>query len=206
MHKIFIKVEGIERRRKSPALLHLVAGFFLLLNAGNLFQLLEYRSFLLVFPAYAVGFASLAYGLLRKKFDPRRRRNAWLRGLQAGAFLFLAFFMMPHTGGFPIISLLVWGGLSLFLLLAERNLFQEPFLGFSPQGVLLPGFFSGQQVAWEEIENIVLRPDYVTVYFHENRYRQYEVLREFSPEVAQQVQALQQNRAAQSESSVRPGQ
>ena len=52
MFKIAVKMEGLERRKKSMGIMHLITGFFLILNAGEYYRHLHLRSFWLVLTVY----------------------------------------------------------------------------------------------------------------------------------------------------------
>jgi hypothetical protein len=41
---------------------------------------------------------------------------------------------------------------------------------------MIPGYFSSKTVPWSAISDIVIRPDFVTIYYPGNKFVQYEVL------------------------------
>ncbi|MDQ3682909.1 MAG: hypothetical protein M3352_07535, partial [Bacteroidota bacterium] len=70
MYKIPVKIEGIERRKRSTGLLHAIAGLFLVSNASTYFKHLNYSDFIFVLPFFIVWVASLVYGFFRLRIDP----------------------------------------------------------------------------------------------------------------------------------------
>lgn len=180
MHRIAIKIEGIEKRKKSTGLLHIVAGLFLLVNAAGYCQQLQYQNFLSVFPFFAVAIISLIYGLVRTRIDPNARFNHWVRMLQFLAFSILGILMLQLKTNLSSSILLVWAVICILLLFTERKVFHDAFLLFSQNTLTIPGYFSNKVIPWTEIENIIVRPDYVTLYYPENRYMQYELLTDIS--------------------------
>jgi hypothetical protein len=180
MYSITIKTEGIERRRKSIGILHIIAGFFLLLNAGEYSRQMNYQTFWPVLPFYFTALVSLGYGVFRKRLDPAARFNHWVRMLQVLVFISLAVLMMNKTTEFRILSLFLWAAVCMMLLFSERKAFHHSSLFFGKDQISIPGHFSDKIVLWEEVEEVVLRPDYVTICFPENKYSQYEVLNEVS--------------------------
>ncbi|MBA2745280.1 MAG: hypothetical protein H0U44_03545, partial [Flavisolibacter sp.] len=79
MYSVTVKIEGIDRRRKSSGLLHIVIGFFLLAKGADYYKYLDYGFFLPVLPFFIVALFSLIYGFMRRRIDMTARWNYWLR-------------------------------------------------------------------------------------------------------------------------------
>ena len=180
MHLIAIKIDGIERRKKSTGLFHVVAGLFLLANIAEYYKQLNYQNFFSVLPMYLVAVASLLYGLFRNKMDPKVKFNHWMRMLQFLIFSVLGILMLKTKMDFRNISLFLWAVICILLLFTERKIFHDAFLNLSKNNITIPGYFSNKVLPWSVIENVIVRQDYVTIYIPRNRYIQYEVLSELS--------------------------
>ena len=180
MHLIAIKIDGIERRKKSTGLFHVVAGLFLLANIAEYYKQLNYQNFFSVLPMYLVAVASLLYGLFRNKMDPKAKFNHWMRMLQFLIFSLLGILMLKTKMDFRNISLFLWAVICILLLFTERKIFHDAFLNLSKNNITIPGYFSNKVLPWSVIENVIVRQDYVTIYIPRNRYIQYEVLSELS--------------------------
>lgn len=180
MYHIPVKIEGIERRRKSTGLLHIVAGLFLITSTSTYFKLLQYENFLAVFPLYIIAAASVIYGLLRTKIDPKARYNHWLRIVQCLAFAVLSILLLQAEIEFRNFVLLAWAAICILLLFSERKVFHDAFLSFEKKGMSLPGYFANWTLSWNTLQNVVVRNDYVTIFLTEDKYRQLEVLAELS--------------------------
>jgi hypothetical protein len=178
MHRIAIKIDGIERRKKSTGLFHIVAGLFLLANTAEYYKESGFKNFFSVFPMLLVGLVSLIYGLFRKKLDPAASFNHWIRVSQFLMFSILGVLMLQSKIEFRNISLLLWAAICIMLLFTERKIFHDAFLLFSKNNITIPGYFSNKVIPWSVIENIVVRQDFVTIYYPGNRYMQYEMLTE----------------------------
>lgn len=178
MHRIAIKIDGIERRKKSTGLFHVVAGLFLLANTAEYYKESGFKNFFSVLPIFLVGVASLIYGLFRKKLDPYARFNHWIRVSQFLMFSILAVVMLQGKLEFRNIILLFWAAICIMLLFTERKIFHDAFLLFGKNNITIPGYFSNKVIPWSVIENIVVRQDFVTIYYPNNRYMQYEMLTE----------------------------
>src|SRR5215204_3561142 len=116
MHRIAIKIEGIERRKRSTGLFHIVAGLFLVANAAQFFKESNFRNIFSVFPIFLVGAGSLVYGLFRKKVDPNANFNHWIRVSQFLMFSILGVLMLQSKIEFRNISLLLWAAICIMLL------------------------------------------------------------------------------------------
>ena len=108
MLNIPVKIEGIERRKRSTGLLHVVAGFFLIANAGTYNQLTHYEHLLVVVPVYLVALISLIYGFMRKRIDPNARYNHWVRLTQFLVFAVLGVLIINTGKTVTVLSLFLW--------------------------------------------------------------------------------------------------
>lgn len=176
MYSIPIRIEGIEKRKRGTGLLHVAAAFFLIANAGAYYKQLEYQNFLPVLPVYIVALISLVYGLFRKKIDPPAQYNHWVRMLQFLMFSVLAVFMLKTKMDIRTFTLFLWAVICIPLLFTERKVFHDASLSFSNNNITIPGYFSNKVLPWSVIDNVVIRTDFVTIYYPNNKYVQYEVL------------------------------
>ncbi len=176
MHSILIKREGIERRKRSTGLLHILAGLFLMVNAIAYFEQLGYKRLLPVLPFFLVAMLSLIYGLFRNKIDPAAQYNHWVRMLQFLMFSLLGIFMLKSKMEFKNLSLFIWAVICIPLLFTERKIFHDAALTFNQNNIMIPGYFSNKVVPWSSISNVIIRADFVTIHYPDNKYVQYEVL------------------------------
>ncbi len=176
MYNIPIKIEGIERRKRGTGLLHVAAALFLIANAGAYYKQLGYQNFLAVLPIYIVALISLLYGLFRKKIDAAARYNHWVRMLQFLMFSVLAVFMLKTKMDLRTFTVFLWAVICIPLLFTERKVFHDASLSFGNNNITIPGYFSTKTVPWSVIDSVVVRNDFVTIYYPNNKYSQYEVL------------------------------
>jgi hypothetical protein len=101
MYSITVKIEGIESRRRSAGLLHIVIGFFLIAKGADYYKYIGYKNFLPALPILLVASFSLFYGFFRTKLDETGRFNQWLRWIQVVTFAVLGILLI-NTGG-PLI-------------------------------------------------------------------------------------------------------
>jgi hypothetical protein len=176
MHKLAVKIDGIERRKSSTGLLHIIAGFFLFMNGVTYWRHINYEHIGLAMPFFLVAVASLLYGFFRKRFDPGAQFNHWIRLLQFLAFsaLFVAFLSFSNTP--QIIGLLLWAIITLFLMFTERKVFHDAFLQVKADGIHVPGYLKTNVIPWELIESFIVRTDFVTILRRDKKYVQLEIL------------------------------
>lgn len=180
MHRIAIKIDGIERRKKSTGLFHIVAGLFLLVNAAGYFKESQYENFLTLLPVFLVGTGSVIYGLFRNRIDPKANFNHLVRAAQFLMFFILGVLLLKSKVEFQNLILLLWAVICIMLLFTERKIFHDAFLFFNNNSITIPGYFSNKVIPWTVIENIVVRQDFVTIYYPNNRFIQYETLSEIN--------------------------
>lgn len=176
MHKLAVKIEGIERRKSSTGLLHIIAGFFLFMNGVTYLRQMNFEKIGLVLPFFLVATSSLLYGFFRKRFDPGAQLNHWIRLLQFLAFttLFIVFLGFSQTP--QIIGLLLWAIITLFLMFTERKVFHDAYLQVKTDGIHVPGYLRTNVIPWGLIESFIVRTDYVTILRRDQKYVQLEVL------------------------------
>ncbi len=86
MYTVAVKIEGLEKRRRSTALVHIIVGFFLLIKCIDLYKYLDEKSITPLLPFAFVGILSLIYGFFRKRIDISAKHNIALRFLQTVSF------------------------------------------------------------------------------------------------------------------------
>lgn len=176
MFDIPVKVEGIEKRRRSVGLFHILTGLFLSANASLLYKHLNYTSLWMLLPIYAVSLASIFYGLFRKRLDVANKYNRWLRVIQLLIFLVLASNELRSGSSIRSISLFLWAGISLALLITERLLFNYPSIKLSTDGISTPGSITMRKIGWNDLESVVVRQDFITLnYNNKKEYLQFEI-------------------------------
>jgi hypothetical protein len=176
MHNIPVKIEGIERRKRSTGLLHIVAGFFLIANAGTYNELMNYEQIGLVLPIYAIALVSIIYGFMRKKLDPKAIYNHWVRMVEFLVFAVLGVIMISWGKTITSLTLFMWAVITILLLFTERKVFHDTALALKDDGIHIPGYFKNHLLPWHLIEELVVRQDYVTVLRKDKKYVQLELL------------------------------
>jgi hypothetical protein len=176
MYKIPVKIEGIERRKRSTGLLHVIAGFFLISNASTYFKHLNYFDFIFVSPFFIVGAASFVYGFFRRRLDPAAIYNHWLRMLQFLTFAILAVSFMSFASGVVYFGLFLWAVVTLFLMFTERKVFHDTVMQIKEDGIHVPGYFTSHVIPWHIVADFILRTDYVTISRTNLKYVQLELL------------------------------
>jgi hypothetical protein len=176
MYTIAIKIEGFERRKRSTGILHLAAGFFLLAKTMDYFKLSGYAYFINVLPFLAVVLLCLAYGFFKRKMDAGGRFNHWVRTIEVLAFAVLGILMINKGRPIDYLILFTWAIICLFLMFTERKMFHDAKMFFKKDGIFIPGYFYNQKLFWDNIKEIVARKDFITIFYPNNKFLQYEVM------------------------------
>ena len=182
MYTIDIRIEGIERRKQSTGLLHLAAGFFLLVKTIDLFKYQQYKNLLAVLPFLLAAVAFLVYGFIKKKVDPAAKYNHWIRTLEFLAFALLGILMINKGKPLDYFILFAWAIICLFLMFTERKMFHDAKMSFKKDGIFIPGYFYNKLIFWNNIKEIVARQDFVTIFYPNNKFLQYEVVSHINEE------------------------
>jgi hypothetical protein len=180
MFSVTVKIEGIESRRRSAGLLHIVSGFYLLAKSMDYLRLLQFEQVLPVVPPLIVVVLSLGYGFFRRRVDPLARHNGSLRLLQLVAFTFLSIAFMNGGKTIDYAGTLLFTLLTLLLLFSERRIFQETTIYFSSEGVKIPGIYRDHLIPWTSLTDVVVREDFLTLFHVQKKYLQFQVRQDLS--------------------------
>lgn len=190
MYNVPVRLDGIERRKRSTGLLHVVAGFFLIASTGIYFGQNPEVQLVWVVPVYLVAGVSLLYGFMRKKIDPGARFNHWVRVLQFLTFALLAMTLLKDASPARVASLAIWAIVVVFLMFTERKIFHDTDLLVKTDGVTVPGYLRNHLLPWSEIESFILRNDYLTITRKNQKYVQLELMEDIAPEDIRQINAF----------------
>ena len=181
MYSVTVKIDGIESKRRSAGLLHVVVGFFLIAKAADYYRLLNYESFLPTLPFFAVAALSLFYGFFRRRVDIFAKYNLWLRLLQVLASFILAIATLKLGGQtMNYAGLFIFSLLCLLLLFTEKRVFQETTIFFDESGVKIPGTYKTYLINWEDLSEVIVREDFLTLFHVKKKYLQYQVMQDLS--------------------------
>jgi hypothetical protein len=180
MYTIGVKIEGVEKSRRSMALVHIIVGFFLLIKCFELYNYLNEQSFTPILPFAFVATVSLVYGFFRNRFDPLAKQNSALRFLQTVTFLIFGVLMYRVGKNIDYIGLFLWAFLTLILFLTEKKAFQETNILLTEEGIKIPGSYRDHLVQWTLLESVTVRHDFITLFHKGKKYLQYQVMQDLS--------------------------
>lgn len=180
MYTVAVKIEGMEKRRRTTGLIHIIIGFFLLLKSFDLYKLTGEMFSVPVVLFLVIAIASLAYGFFRRRFDITAKHNAGLRLLQTVAFLSFGVFMYRFGKTIDYATLFIWGFLTLMLFFSEKKVFQETVILFIKEGIKIPGTYKEHLVEWTLLEDVTVRNDFITLFHKDKKYLQYQVMQDLS--------------------------
>lgn len=181
MYSVAVKIEGVESRRRSAGVLHIVVGFFMIFNIANYCRLTEYRK---TWPLLAlillIASVSLFYGFFRRKMDLSAHYNYWLRLVQVVGFTILGFIMLRTGRASDYVGVFVFALLCIVLMFSERKIFQPTSIYIDEQGVKVPGYYRDHTISWSELSEVVVREDFLTIFYVNQKYLQFQVVQDLS--------------------------
>ena len=187
MYKLAVKLDGIERRKRTTGVLHIAAGLFLLVKSVDYFGLQQYQKFIAVLPFFLAAFVSLLYGVLKKFWDPAARFNMAVRLMQVTVFTVLAIEFTAYNQTVSVGLLFAWAIGCLLLMFTERKVFHDAEMLFNRDGIHIPGYFTNRRLFWNNLTEVVVRPDYITLFLTNSRFLQYEVLKKLDAAVLDEI-------------------
>ena len=180
MFSIAIKNEDIEKRRRSAGLLHIVVGFFLIAKGADLYKYSGFTQFGITAPVLLIASLALFYGFFRKKLDAGAKFNGRLRLLEFSTFLVLGILFIKAEKTLDTVVVFVFALLCLMLFFSERSVFQPSYISIDENGVTIPGAYKQFLVSWQDLTEVVIREDFVTLFHVKKKYLQFQVLQDLS--------------------------
>ena len=175
MYKIRILHPNTVPRLRLQPVMHGMAGILFLFNAIGIYNSRTPNWAMVVF-FLVFGFLSLLFPFLIRRLRNFSGANSMMRLLQvfvcfSGALYFLSH-MQPLVG---LMQLLIGLGLA-YIGWVEHNIFKPVYITMDITGINIPTTFSSRVVGWNQLNNVILRNDLLTVDFKNNKILQLEVL------------------------------
>ncbi|WP_298713711.1 hypothetical protein [Chitinophaga sp.] len=193
MHKFrILHPNAITKLRMQPVM-HGMIGILFLFNVIGVYKM-EDPNWLMALLFIALGTASLAFPFMMRKMRKMSETNSVLRLLQvftlfSGSLFFLSH-MQPIIGG----TLLLAGLGVAYTAYAEYRIMQPAYAEIGETGITLPTVFGKKAFRWNEMNNVVLRNDLLTLDFRSNKVLQLDVLDEYSPAQTAEINAFFQSK------------
>lgn len=173
-YKIPIFFEPFEKQKKAARLLHLLAGFLMIANAWGDFKTPTPNLVFIVVQIAAALFI-ISYAFSGKKWSTNQNSSNGLIRLLAAAILFYAssYFLSMNDGLRAVLQ--VFGALGLLLLFfTERKIFKPCEVLIDEKGVHIPGNLKARIIEWKDIDNMLIKNDFVSINTVQNHFIQYE--------------------------------
>ncbi|CAL1517598.1 hypothetical protein [Chitinophaga sp. MM2321] len=193
MYKLrILHPNAASRLRLLPAM-HGLTGILFLFNAIGVYRGPQPNWILAGF-FLALGGASLLFPFRMKRFKKFGEANSVARLVQSFVCLTASLYFLSHAQ--VITGLIVFAvGLGLaYIGWAEYKTFQAVFVKIDMTGISVPTSFSEKLIGWNELNNVILRNDLLTMDFKNNRILHLDVLDEPTKEQWETMNAFFQSR------------
>lgn len=129
-----------------------------------------------------LGLASVVFPFVIRRYRKFPAANAIARLLQVFVCLTGSLYFLSHMQ--PVGGLLLFVvGLGLaYIGWAEYKVFQPVYVKADTTGITVPTAFSARLIGWNQLNNVILRNDLLTLDFKNNKVLQLDVLDEIAPE------------------------
>jgi hypothetical protein len=179
---------AVTRLRLQPVM-HGLAGILFLMNGIGVYNNPSPNWSMAIF-FILLGMGSLAFPFVMKRFSNIQSANSLARMVQALVSLTGCLYFLSHMQPLIAILLFLTGVASAYIGWAEYKIFQPCFVNIDMMGVQLPGTFSDKLIGWNQLNNVILRDDLLTIDFKNNKVLQLEVLDETGTVTADEMNAF----------------
>lgn len=174
-HSILIQFPPFDKQRGAAKLLHLLAGFLLIMNAYAHYKQQSISISFLVLQLSA-SFLVLVFAASGKGFFNQTKTNhRFFRLLEAAMFFYASVFFYGLNLAFPALLQAITGLGILILSFAEKNIFEPTQIRISENGIELPYNFKKNIIAWSTISNMIIKSDFISIDTKSNQFLQYEI-------------------------------
>nr|WP_294906129.1 hypothetical protein [uncultured Lacibacter sp.] len=173
-YQVPILFEPFEKQKKAARLLHLLAGFLLIANAWGEFNTPTPALFFVIAQLAAALFI-IAYAFTGKRWSATQSNSNRLFRIIGALVLFYAAWHFSNTYDNlrSLLQVFAGGGL-LFLFFTERNIFSPTYVQIDENGVHTPGNIKQRSIEWKDIDNMLIKNDFVSINTVQNQFIQYE--------------------------------
>ncbi|NLR58484.1 hypothetical protein HGH93_10260 [Chitinophaga polysaccharea] len=193
MHRLRILHPNTSSRIRLLPIMHGLTGILFLFNAIGVYRSPQPNWFL-VFFFLVVGIACIGFPFMMKKFKKFTEANTVARMIEAFICFTGSLYFLSHL--YPVTALLLFavGSCMAYVGWMEYKIFQPSYVTMDNTGITLPTLFSKRLVGWNELNNVILRNDLLTIDYKNNRILQLEVLDEPGQEQRAALNAFFQSR------------
>ncbi|RPE05880.1 hypothetical protein EGT74_26340 [Chitinophaga lutea] len=193
MYKFRILHPNAMTRLRLQPVMHGMIGILFLFNVIGTYKM-EDPNWLIAFLFVAMGLISIAFPFLMRRMRKFSEANTVLRMLQAFTMLSGCLYFLSHMQ--PIVGFtLLLAGLGVgYIGYAEYRILQPSYVTFDTTGITLPTVFGTRRIGWNEMKNVILRNDLLTLDFKNNKILQLEVLDDISTTKAAEMNNFFQTR------------
>ncbi len=193
MYKFRILHPNAMTRLRLQPVMHGMIGILFLFNVIGTYKMAD-PNWLIAFLFVAMGLVSIAFPFVMRRMRRFSEANTVLRMLQAFTMLSGCLYFLSHMQ--PIVGFtLLLAGLGVgYIGYAEYRILQPSYVTFDATGIALPTVFGTRRIGWNEMKNVILRNDLLTLDFKNNKILQLEVLDDISTTKAAEMNNFFQTR------------
>ncbi|SFD50822.1 hypothetical protein SAMN05518672_102230 [Chitinophaga sp. CF118] len=182
----------LTRLRLQPVM-HMLVGILFLLNGIGIYKSLAPNWSMTIF-FFLLGLASIMFPFIMKRFSNIQAANSLTRMVQAFTCFTGCLYFLSHLEPMIGLLLLLTGIATAYIGWAEYKIFQPSFARIDTMGITLPTTFSERLIGWNQLNNVILRDDLLTLDFKNNKIMQLEVLDETGVVTAEEMNTFFKSR------------
>ena len=175
----------LTRLRLQPVM-HMLIGLLFLLNGIGIYKSIVPNLGMTIF-FFVLGFASIGFPFFMKRFSNIQSANSLTRMIQSFTCFTGCLYFLSHMEPMIGLLLLLTGIASAYIGWAEYKIFQPAFISIDITGITIPTTFSERLIGWNQLNNVILRDDLLTLDFKNNKILQLEVLDETGVVTAEEM-------------------
>ena len=175
MHRLRILHPNTPSRIRLLPVMHGLTGILFLFNVIGIYRGPQPNWFLAVF-FLLLGIACIGFPFIMRRFRKFTEANTVARIAEAFICLTACLYFLSHRQAIIGLMLFLVGLGLAYVGWMEYRIFQPAYARMDNTGITLPTTFARKVIGWNELNNVILRDDLLTIDFKNNRILQLEVL------------------------------
>ncbi|WP_325538330.1 hypothetical protein [Chitinophaga sp.] len=185
---------GAAKRLRLLPVMHGLIGILFLFNAIGAYRGSAQPNWVLAGFFIILGIACLSFPFMMKRFKKFNEANSVARLVQVFVCLTASLYFLSHLQPITGLLLLIVGIGLAYIGWIEYKIFQPVSVKIDTTGITVPATFSPRLIGWNELNNVILRNDLLTIDFKNNRILQLEILDEPGQEKREELNAFFKSR------------
>lgn len=174
-----LQKDNLEKRYKQCTAMHIMSALVLIFY-GLHYLSSDNGEWMYVFAIVPASIMIIFLALFRKNMFHDANTNRTFRILEIGLLMLGAMHFFQLQSWWAAILFSIVCAVVMLLAWMENRIFQAQFIDITDQNISVATSLYDKHFNWKDIQNIILKHDFITFHFNDDRFQQYRIFEEYS--------------------------